>query len=215
MISLSLLSLVGRTRSWGRFLFITRQRGRVCCCSSVITCMISIYKGCVLDQWDCYNILFCFIASKTFLFYWKLIGIYVSLRTVKLLFQKCMNFLNYIMFGYIHLYVWQISNFFKSSSTVYVDCSPAFNGTICIIATVTWPGQKAITFIFKNKQMCKILFLLFWNASWLSFTSHSMKLQLVDISGWVNNPNYNLGFIKTQNRTSNYHFTKILHRNTL
>lgn len=46
--SLSLLSLVGRTRSWGRFLFITRQRGRVCCCSSVITCMISIYKGCVL-----------------------------------------------------------------------------------------------------------------------------------------------------------------------
>lgn len=67
----------------------------------------------------------------------------------------------------------------------------------------------------KNQQMCKILFLLFWNASWLSFTSHSMKLQLVDISGWVNNPNYNLGFIKTQNRTSNYHFTKILHRNTL
>lgn len=113
MISLSLLSLVGRTRSWGRFLFITRQRGRVCCCSSVITCMISIYKGCVLGQWDCYNILFCFIASKTFLFYWKLIGIYVSLRTEKLLFQKCMNFLNYIMFGYIHLYVWQISNFFK------------------------------------------------------------------------------------------------------
>lgn len=82
--------------------------------------MISIYKGCVLGQWDCYNILFCFIASKTFLFYWKLIGIYVSLRTEKLLFQKCMNFLNYIMFGYIHLYVWQISNFFKSSSTVYV-----------------------------------------------------------------------------------------------
>lgn len=36
---------------------------------------------------------FCFIASKTFLFYWKLIGIYVSLRTEKLLFQKCMNFL--------------------------------------------------------------------------------------------------------------------------
>lgn len=67
MISLSLLSLVGRTRSWGRFLFITRQRGRVCCCSSVITCMISIYKGCVLGQWDCYNILFCFIASKTFI----------------------------------------------------------------------------------------------------------------------------------------------------
>lgn len=27
-------------------------------------------------------------------------------------------------------------------STVYVDCSPAFNGTICIIAVVTWPGQK-------------------------------------------------------------------------
>lgn len=140
---------------------------------------------------------------------------YVSLRTEKLLFQKCMNFLNYIMFGYIHLYVWQISNFLKYSSTVYGDCSPAFNGTICIIATVTWPGQKAITFTFKNQQMCKILFLLFWNASWLSFTSHSMKLQLVNISGWVNNPNYNLGFIKTQNRTSNYHFTKILHRNTL
>lgn len=103
MISLSLLSLVGRTRSWGRFLFITRQRGRVCCCSSVITCMISIYKGCVLGQWDCYNILFCFIASKTFLFYWKLISIYESLRTEKLLFQKCMNFLNYIMFGYIYI----------------------------------------------------------------------------------------------------------------
>lgn len=103
MISLSLLSLVGRTRSWGRFLFITRQRGHVCCCSSVITCMISIYKGCVLGQWDCYNILFCFIASKTFLFYWKLISIYESLRTEKLLFQKCMNFLNYIMFGYIYI----------------------------------------------------------------------------------------------------------------
>lgn len=70
-----------------------RQRGRVCCCSCAITYMISIYKGCVLGQWDCYNILFCFIASKTFLFHWKLIGIYVSLRTEKLLFQKCMNFL--------------------------------------------------------------------------------------------------------------------------
>lgn len=65
--------------------------------------MISIYKGCVLGQWDCYNILFCFIASKTFLFYWKLISIYESLRTEKLLFQKCMNFLNYIMFGYIYI----------------------------------------------------------------------------------------------------------------
>lgn len=207
MISLSLLSLVGRTRSWGRFLFITRQRGRVCCCSSVITCMISIYKGCVLGQWDCYNILFCFIASKTFLFYWKLIGIYVSLRTEKLLFQKCMNFLNYIMFGYIHLYVWQISNFFKSSSTVYV-------------IVLQHSMEQFVSLLLshdldKNQQMCKILFLLFWNASWLSFTSHSMKLQLVDISGWLNNPNYNLGFIKTQNRTSNYHFTKILHRNTL
>lgn len=169
--------------------------------------MISIYKGCVLDQWDCYNILFCFIASKTFLFYWKLIGIYVSLRTVKLLFQKCMNFLNYIMFGYIYICM-------SGKFPIFLS-PPAFNGTICIIATVTWPGQKAITFTFKNQQMCKILFLLFWNASWLSFTSHSMKLQLVDISGWLNNPNYNLGFIKTQNRTSNYHFTKILHRNTL
>lgn len=208
MISLSLLSLVGRTRSWGRFLFITRQRGRVCCCSSVITCMISIYKGCVLDQWDCYNILFCFIASKTFLFYWKLIGIYVSLRTVKLLFQKCMNFLNYIMFGYIYICM-------SGKFPIFLSPPVQFMSIVLQHSMEQFVSLLLSHDLDKNQQMCKILFLLFWNASWLSFTSHSMKLQLVDISGWVNNPNYNLGFIKTQNRTSNYHFTKILHRNTL
>lgn len=208
MISLSLLSLVGRTRSWGRFLFITRQRGRVCCCSSVITCMISIYKGCVLDQWDCYNILFCFIASKTFLFYWKLIGIYVSLRTVKLLFQKCMNFLNYIMFGYIYICM-------SGKFPIFLSPPVQFMSIVLQHSMEQFVSLLLSHDLDKNQQMCKILFLLFWNASWLSFTSHSMKLQLVDISGWLNNPNYNLGFIKTQNRTSNYHFTKILHRNTL
>lgn len=207
MISLSLLSLVGRTRSWGRFLFITRQRGRVCCCSSVITCMISIYKGCVLGQWDCYNILFCFIASKTFLFYWKLIGIYVSLRTVKLLFQKCMNFLTSLCLA---IYICMSGKF-----PIFLSPPVQFMWIVLQHSMEQFVSLLLSHDLDKNQQMCKILFLLFWNASWLSFTSHSMKLQLVNISGWVNNPNYNLGFIKTQNRTSNYHFTKILHRNTL
>lgn len=170
--------------------------------------MISIYKGCVLDQWDCYNILFCFIASKTFLFYWKLISIYESLRTEKLLFQKCMNFLNYIMFGYIYICM-------SGKFPIFLSPPVQFMSIVLQHSMEQFVSLLLSHDLDKNQQMCKILFLLFWNASWLSFTSHSMKLQLVDISGWLNNPNYNLGFIKTQNRTSNYHFTKILHRNTL
>lgn len=113
---LSALSLVGRTRSWGRFLFITTKRS----CLLLWKCCnlddLHIYKGCVLLRWMrlCYRyMLFCLIASinlvKTLL---KTYQYFCIIKNRKYAVSKTYELfeLHYVWL-YIHLYIWQISNF--------------------------------------------------------------------------------------------------------